>query len=146
MSELLTLHAAPARCLLEWSLGIRGGSRRDFSLSVSDAHAHKSTQECPALPSPITLCQSASAICACPAFCSRRNSSKARQDGSPRWRCYDSRGRGGCWETHRAFVRLVLATAIPTPPRQWDGRRRMPQHDLHPPCPTSSRRSCWWLF
>lgn len=84
----------------------------------ASAHTHsKATQECPALPSPITLCQFVSAICACPSFCSHRNSSKTSQDGSPRWRCYDSRGRGGCWVTRRAVVR-----------RFWQATRRLRVH------------------
>lgn len=148
----LDVHAAPASCLLKWSPDTRG-SRCDFSLSVSDAH--KATQECPALPSSITLCQFVSAICAGPSSRSRRNPSKTSRDGSPRWRCYDSRGSGCCCETRRAVVRRLATDkaspgsrsnhiAIPTPPRRWDEMQRAPHRDLNPACPASSRRNRWW--
>lgn len=144
-----------AHCLLEWSPGTPG-SRCGFPLSVWGARSHthtrtatQTTQGCPALPSPITLRQFLSAICAGPSLRSHQNSSKTSQDGSPRWRCYDSRGRGGCWEMRRAVVRGVWQAtrrlrgsrsnhlATPTPPLLWDGMQQAAP-------PPSARRSGWW--
>lgn len=141
---------SPARCtgVKVWLLAVCVGRTR--------TNARKSTQECPALPSPITLCQFVSAICAGPPPSAhtetRQKQVKMAAPGGAVMTAVAEEAAGRCAELLRGGLATNQASpgsrfnhlAIPTPSRLWGWMQRAPHHDLHPPCPTSSRRNRWW--